>query len=66
MAKVTRTEYMYSKRVSYGAIARGIRDGKITCHLIDGKILIDDEEADEYFAKKREAKLAALGIDLFA
>jgi predicted site-specific integrase-resolvase len=67
MSKVTRTDYMYSKRVTYSAIARDIREGKIECHMIDGKILIDEDEADEYCTKKREAKVAALkSADLFA
>jgi hypothetical protein len=57
MRKGSRTEYMYEKRVTYAAIATGIREGKIACHLEDGKVLIDFEEADEYFRRKRAAKL---------
>ena len=57
MRKGSRTEYMYEKRVTYAAIATGIREGKIAWHLDDGKVLIDFEEADEYFRQKRAAKL---------
>lgn len=67
MAKVSRTDYMYSRRVTYSSIKRGIREGKIACHLENGKILIDAEEADVYFAARQAAKLEALQkIDLFA
>jgi hypothetical protein len=57
MQKGSRTEYMYEKRVTYAAIATGIREGKIACHLDDGKVLIDFDEADEYFRQKKSAKL---------
>jgi len=57
MRKGTRTDYMYEKRINYAQIAIGVREGKIACHLEDGKILIDFEEADEYFRKKKAAKL---------
>jgi hypothetical protein len=67
MAKVTRTDYMYAKRVTYSSIAKGIKEGKISCTFEDGKVLIDEEEADTYFSNKRAAKLAALqSADLFA
>jgi hypothetical protein len=57
MRKGSRTEYMYEKRVTYAAIANGIRDGRIACHLEEGKVLIDFDEADEYFRQKKVAKL---------
>jgi hypothetical protein len=57
MRKGSRTEYMYEQRVTYAAIATGIREGKIACHLDDGKVLIDFDEADEYFRQKKIAKL---------
>lgn len=67
MAKMTRVEYVHSKRpapikyVSFGGIADGIKAGDITVYYEDGRILIDDNEVDDYFRKKIEAKLASLG-----
>ena len=58
MRKGTRTEYMYEKQVTYAAIAKGIRESAIACHLEDGKVLIDFEEADAYFRQKKNAKMA--------
>ena len=57
MRRGSRTEYMYDRRVTYASIGIGIREGKVACHLEDGKILIDFEEADEYFRQKKIAKL---------
>jgi hypothetical protein len=66
--KISRTDYVRSRRTSsYSGIAIGIREGGITCYLIDGKVYIDDDETDEYFRKKKQAKVIALyGADLFA
>jgi hypothetical protein len=57
MRKGTRTDYMYEKRINYAQIAKAIREGNISCHLEDGKVLIDFDEADEYFRQKKLAKL---------
>jgi hypothetical protein len=65
MRKGSRTEYMYEKRVPYGAIASGIKNGSIACHLENGKVLIDFDEADEYFRQKKAARLGSFQ-NLFA
>jgi hypothetical protein len=65
MSKMTRTEYMYSRRKPYSAITKAIREGKISVYLIYDKVMIETEEADEYFRKKATAKVPVLR-DLFA
>jgi hypothetical protein len=65
MTMMTRTEYMYSRRKPYSAITRAIREGKLSVSLIFDKIMIDSEEADEYFRQKTVAKVPHLQ-DLFA
>jgi len=72
MRKGTRVDYIDESRrkgekVYFGAIAQAIKDGEITCYLDDnGKSLIDFDDADQYFAKKRAARKAVLNVDLFA
>ena len=56
---------MYAKRVPYSATMKGIREGHIPVYLIDGKVMIEADEADEYHEKKKDARLRPLQ-DLFA
>jgi hypothetical protein len=67
MSKMSRTDYVRSRRKSsYAGLANGIRGGHIPCYLIEGKVFIDDEEADEYFRNKKKIRLVELyGPDLF-
>lgn len=66
MAKITRAEYVHSQRpapvkhVSFGGIAEGIKSGEIEIYYEDGRVLIDECEADAYFRRKIEARLARL------
>lgn len=72
MRKGPRVDYIDEARrkgekVYFGAIAQGIKDGEITCYLDEnGKSLIDFDDADAYFAKKRAAKQPVVNSDLFA
>jgi hypothetical protein len=54
----TRTEIHYMLHVPYAAIAKAIRDGKLTLHLIDGKIQVKIDEARAVLGKNKS--------DLFA
>jgi hypothetical protein len=42
---ITKTEAVYDYRTNYGVIGRLIKEGKIALHLIDGKIMLDGDEA---------------------
>lgn len=56
---------MYSRRKAYSSISKAIREGHISVSLIFDKIMIDTDEADEYFRKKATARVAPLH-NLFA
>lgn len=49
----TRTEAHYILHVPYSAIGRAIRDGKLTLHLIEGKIQINMEEARKVLVRRK-------------
>ena len=42
---IARMDFSYKHRVAYSTLARCIREGKIALHLINNKVLIDEEEA---------------------
>jgi hypothetical protein len=66
MAKVTRTDYVFNsngkrpKRITYSDVKKGIQAGAIAVYFKDGKVLIDEDEADAYFIEKIREKLSAL------
>ena len=66
MTKMLRATYIYEKpgkpkkRTTFADVAEGIRSGGIPFYIENGRLLIDDEEADAYFVKKIEAKVSAL------
>jgi hypothetical protein len=76
MAKKTQAEYVHSQRpapikyANFGSLAEGIKAGEIEVYYENGQVLIDEDEADAYFRKKIEARLAKLAprksINLFA
>ena len=69
--KLTKSDYVRkknSKHIYFGSLSKAIKSGGIALHLENGQILIDEEEADAYFAKEieaRRARLAAQRPDLF-
>lgn len=65
MSKMTRTEYHYLRKRPYSAVNKGAKEGGFPVYLVDGRVMIDSDEADEYFEKKDTAKVALLQ-DLFA
>jgi len=42
---ILRMDFSYKYKVPYSTLAKAIREGKISLHLIDGKIQINEEEA---------------------
>jgi hypothetical protein len=65
MSKMTRTKYMYHSKTPYSSTQKGIKEGHIPIYLIDGELLIESDEADEYHRKRKEARLRPFQ-DLFA
>jgi hypothetical protein len=65
MSKMTRTEYHYLRKRPYSAVNKGAKEGGFPVYLIEGKVMVESDEADEYFEKKEAAKVAQLQ-DLFA
>jgi hypothetical protein len=67
--KMTKSDYIRKKNarhIYFGSVSKGIKSGGIALHLENGQILIDEEEADAYFAKQIEARLTAQRPDLFS
>jgi hypothetical protein len=66
VAKKARAEYVHSQRrppvkhASFGTIVEDIKADSIQVYYEEGKILIDEDEADAYFTMKIKARLAAL------
>jgi hypothetical protein len=64
MSKLTKTDFKVKYGIAYATIADRVRRGQIGLHLIDGKIMIDEQEALEACQKRRIAKPDKL--DLFS
>jgi hypothetical protein len=69
MRAISKTEAVFENRCQYNLIAKLISDGRISLHLIDGKVMLDgDEVAREvarYFSRPRGRK-ALIGVDFFS
>jgi hypothetical protein len=74
MAKITRTEYIFNskkrpKRITYSDVRKAVQAGAISVYFEDGKVLIDEDEADAYFLEKMRARVfgsRSEKTDLFA
>jgi hypothetical protein len=58
MSKMTRTQYMYHSKEPYNATTKGIKEKHIPVYLVDGKVMIESDEADEYHARRKAVRLA--------
>jgi hypothetical protein len=48
---ITKTDAVYDNRTNYSVISKLVKEGKIALHLVDGKIMLDADEAAREIAK---------------
>jgi hypothetical protein len=48
---ISKTDAVFENHTYYGAISKLVKEGKIALHLIDGKIMLDADEAAREIAK---------------
>jgi hypothetical protein len=59
---ISKTDAVYNNRTTYTVIARLIREGKIAVHLVDGKIMIDGDEAAREIANFKNRRLVTPAV----
>ena len=62
----TKSEIHYMFGVSYEKIRDRIRSGQLAIHLIDGKIMINVEEARKVLPNRSSRKMTKADYDLFS
>jgi hypothetical protein len=50
---ISKTDAVYDNRTNYSVISKLVKEGKIALHLVDGKIMLDAEEASRETAKSK-------------
>ena len=48
---ISKTDAVFENKTYYSAISKLVKEGKIALHLIDGKIMLDADEAAREIAK---------------
>ena len=64
---VSKTEAVYENRSNYSMIGRLIKEGKIAVHLVEGRIMLDGDEAAREIAKFKNRSVPRPAVrDLFS